>query len=166
MTRPSTPVGDNGRGHLHDGLPVWICHVGHQDLALVEGCYLADILNNVGLPLTNLFSNCLSSGQHLSLFKELVGLHVVGGALGVHCLRPCLDDEKLSCPNLFSVTVLGPFDIHCLAIVLFYDTCPVGKLEYLIIREHIGMALFRSSLYVLDRLLGIIRIDHLELLKT
>mmetsp|Transcript_6288 Transcript_6288/g.14487 ORF Transcript_6288/g.14487 Transcript_6288/m.14487 type:complete len:510 (-) Transcript_6288:1331-2860(-) len=73
----ATTVGDDGTGLLHDGLPIRICHVSHQHLALIELGHLINAREDVhlaaadaladGTPLRDRLTALL---QHLVLLND------------------------------------------------------------------------------------------------
>ncbi len=86
----------------------------------------------------------------------------------MNCLRTGLDDKKLAGAHIDAVTILGPFNIHTLAVMIFNDAGPVGKLQNLIIIDNVGISFFRRGIDVPDRFfrIGIIVVDHLDLFGT
>ena len=122
MAGAASLVGDNGSCHLHDGLPVRVCHGGHQDLTPLKLTDVGGILDDVGSPLADLAAHCLTGEQHSPCLPEHVGLNGPLALQGVHSLRACLHNEELT-----PLPVLCPLDVHGLLVVILDDTGPPGK---------------------------------------
>src|SRR4030042_478488 len=67
MASPSSAVGHNARGNLHDGFPVRVCHLGNQYLALLKLLYLSRTGDDIDGPSANLFTDTLPLDQNPSL---------------------------------------------------------------------------------------------------
>ncbi len=163
---PAATVGDDAAGGLHDRLPVRVGHVGNQYFARPEIMDLADRAQDAGDALTDLGADRLSLGEQGALLLEHVGFHHLFAGLGVHRLRPGLDDEQPARADLDTVAVLGPFDVHGPAVVVLDDAGPARQLQDLVIAEDVGAALLRGGGHVFHRLrsarVGVV--DHLDFL--
>ena len=66
VTGSPTAIGHNGRGALHDRLPVGIGHVSDQHIARLNALHLAGILDNPDLASANFLANRATLDQHLA----------------------------------------------------------------------------------------------------
>ena len=158
-------VGDNGGGDLHNRLPVGVGHVGDQHLAFLEAVDISHIGDDIGLALADLGAHGQAFHQHLAPFLELVGFHGALGGLGMDGFGPGLDDEQVAGADLFAVAILGPLDIHGLAVMLLDDAGPLGELQDLIVVDYVCMPLIVGGGDVLHRLVvaSLVVVDHLHL---
>src|SRR5690606_26462388 len=109
-------VGDDGAGALHYRLPVRIGHVRYQHVTRLDPVHFRNVTNDFHRAGTDTLTNGATFDQHGAFFLQQVALHDIGAAAAFDCFRTCLNDIQLTV-----VTVLGPFDVHRAAIVLFDD---------------------------------------------
>ena len=70
-------------------------------------------------------------------------------------LRSGLDYKETAGTHFDSVTILGPFDIHGLAVMFFNDTCPLSQFKDFIVTQNIITAFFRGGFNIFYRLISI-----------
>mmetsp|Transcript_5226 Transcript_5226/g.12433 ORF Transcript_5226/g.12433 Transcript_5226/m.12433 type:complete len:481 (+) Transcript_5226:192-1634(+) len=93
MAGAPTAVRDDGAGLLHDGFPVRVSHVCHQDLTLVELGHLVDAGQDVHLATADSLAHSTALCDGLAaLLQHLVLLNDAHLLLRGNCLRTSLHD--------------------------------------------------------------------------
>src|SRR5262249_13710821 len=89
-------VGDDGRGALHDRLPVGAGHVGDQHVAGLHARHLARILDDARRPGADALADAAPGGEHArAVALERVALDAASGP-ALHRLRARLQDVDLA----------------------------------------------------------------------
>src|SRR4030042_738134 len=70
MAGPATPVGYDASSDLHDGLPIRVCHLGHQYLAFFKLPYFFRAGDDIDWSSADLLADAFSSNQNLTLFLQ------------------------------------------------------------------------------------------------
>ena len=68
MTSSATAIGNNCRGTLHDGLPIGIGHVGHQNIARLHAIHIGERSNYAGNAGSNLVADGATFANHFAAF--------------------------------------------------------------------------------------------------
>ena len=159
VTGAATPVGDDGRSPLHDGLPVRIRHVGDQHIAGLHLVHLADGADDPRRARANLVADGAPLDQHLDRLLEGKTLEGVCLLAATHGFRAGLDYVE---PAI--LPVLGPLDIHGAAIVLLYDEGLLGQLHHFFIAdaELVAFGIQGVDDFHLTPVPRVIRVGHLD----
>src|SRR5690606_23948370 len=130
-------VGDDGRGTLHDRLPVGVGHVGDQHVAGLHLVHFGNVGHHPHRAGADLLADCTAGHQHLAGGLQAVALlHVVAVLLRLDRLGARLQDVDLAVD-----AVAAPFDIHRAAVVLLDDDRVARQLGHLIVGQRIAVAL-------------------------
>ena len=121
MAGTAAAVGDDRRGFFHDRLPVGICHVSHQHIAVFDQVHLRKIINNFDSSLANTVTHRTALDNWFAFLLEDKAFDDLAGA-GLNRLRTRLNNIHLSV-----FTILGPFDIHRSTIVFLNRYCYLGE---------------------------------------
>lgn len=159
VTGAATPVGDDGGGPLHDGLPVRVGHVGDQHVAGLDFVHLVDGGDDSRRARANLVADGPSLDQHLTRLLEGKTFEGVGLLTAAHGFRACLHYVELAI-----LTILGPLDIHRAAIVLLDDEGLFRQRHHLLIAdaEAAALGLIGVDNLHLTAVTGIVRVGHLD----
>ena len=124
------PVGDDGRGTLHDRFPVGVGHVGDENIAGLHAAHLGRIAHQAHAAGADLLADGTAGGQHVGAALEDEALLLAVLALRLDRLGTGLEDEELAID-----AVLAPLDVHGTAIVLLDDGGVAGQLGDLLVGE-------------------------------
>ena len=156
----AAPVGDDGGGPLHDGLPVRIRHVGDQHVAGLHLVHLADGGDDPRRARANLVADGAPLDQHLAAgLLEREALQGVCLLTAAHGFRTSLDYVELTV-----LTILGPLDVHRAAIVLFYDEGLLRQRHHFLIRdaEAVALGILSVDYLHLTAVTGVLGVGHLD----
>jgi hypothetical protein len=118
---PAAAVGDDGRGPLHDGLPVGIGHVGDEDIARLDLIHVVGAMHHPGRAGADAMADTAAGGQDGALGAQVVALQDIAGA-ALDGLGTGLDHiEETIQP------VLRPLDVHGPAIVVLDQDRLLGQ---------------------------------------
>ena len=151
MAGPAAAVCDNSACNFHDRLPVRIGHVCYQHLALFKIMDVFHVFNNIGNTLPDLGSDRLPGHNKIAGLLQFVSFHELFAGLRMNRFRPCLDNVQITGSNLLAVSVLGPFNVHGLLVMVFNNAGPFCKLKNLIIVKYILSPFFRSCVDIKNR---------------
>ena len=143
----AAPVGDDGAGALHHGLPVGVGHVGHQHIAGLDLVHLADVVHQAHGAGANLLANGAAFGQHGAMALELVAQLGLALGLALHGFRAGLQDVELAVG-----AVLAPLDVHGAAVVLLDHQRVAGQLLHVGVGQRVAVALLGGHINGLDQL--------------
>ncbi|CAM5197085.1 hypothetical protein CDEN61S_01267 [Castellaniella denitrificans] len=148
MAGAPAPVGDDGRGQLHDGFPVGIGHVGDQDVAGAHLVHFGGVGHDAHRARADLLADGAAGDEDLAGGLQAVAfLDVVVALLRLDGFRAGLEDVELAVHP-----VAAPFDVHRALVVLFDDGRVAGQLDDLVVSQGIAVA-FRCG--NLDRAHGV-----------
>eukprot|EP00438_Fugacium_kawagutii_P013713 Skav202236 [mRNA] locus=scaffold2988:191443:196640:- [translate_table: standard] len=160
MAGAATAVGDDGASLLHDGLPVRICHVSHQNLTLLELAHLIDAGQNVHLSATNALTHSSALRNGLATFlQHLVLLDDAHLLLRCDGLGPRLHDVQLAI-----IAVARPLDVHGAAVVLLDLHGHLGQILHLLVGCRPTVLLLLTGVHGLGATSGLV--DHLAQLGS
>ena len=158
MTGSPAPVGDNRTRSLHDRFPIWVRHVGDQD---IPRSHLVEIFhrgNHANRARPDAAANTAAFAEYRPRPVQPVAFQNLFLDPALDSLWACLQDEKLT-----GLTVKPPLNVHRLAIVCFNGDRHSGQSFYLVIAQGEGVSFLVRGIYGFDRG-GIpgFRIDHLD----
>ena len=106
MAGAAAAIGDDGRGALHDRLPVRIGHVGHQHVAGLHAVHVGDRVHDARGTGADAAADAAAGGQDLAGALQVEPLQRARAA-ALHGLRARLHEVELAVD-----AVLGPLDVH------------------------------------------------------
>ena len=113
MTGSATTVRYDGRGALHDRLPVRVRHIRDQNITGLNTAHFANVANDFRFTGTDLLPNAASGSNNAGVGLERVALDSTATAT-LHGLRAGLKNVELAV-----VSVLAPLDVHRALVVIF-----------------------------------------------
>ena len=128
MASTPAPVGHDGAGTLHYGLPVRVGHVGHQHIARLDLVHVLDVPHNTDWAGTDFLANRAAFCQHGAGALELVAHLGLAFGLTFHRFWPGLQNIKQAIRAIFA-----PLNIHGAAVVGFDGQGVTGELQDIII---------------------------------
>ena len=128
MVGTSPTVGHNGRGTLHDWLPIRIGHVSHQHVAGLHFVHVGNVVDHPNRTSTDFLSDGPPLHNDRALALELVTILRLAGRLALDRFGTGLQDIK------FAINaVLAPLDVHRAAVVLLNHQRLRGQLLHVAI---------------------------------
>src|SRR6202000_3272644 len=153
----SAAIGHDGRGALHDRLPVRILHVGHQNIAAPHPRHLLGVFDDAGVACADALPDAAAASEHLRAGLQGIALDGAAGA-ALYPLGPGLQDV-----NLPGAAVLAPFDVHWRAVVIFDDQRLLRQLGDVRLGERETMPVGMRDINGAHALLGAgVGIDHFD----
>ena len=142
MAGTPSPVGHDGAGALHDGLPIGICHVSHQHIASLHLVHLCNTVYQSNRARANFLANGTAFSQHRALAFEFVTKFGRAFRLALHGFRSSLQNINQAVGAIFA-----PFDVHRAAVMLFNHHGILRQLGDVCIGQGIAIAQLHGHIH-------------------
>src|SRR6056297_727333 len=158
MAGASAPVRDDGRGALHDRLPVRIGHVGDQHVAVLHPGHLLDAADDLGGADADLLADAAAAAEDVRPRLQGEALQRTPAA-ALHRLRTRLQDVDSAV-----LAVLAPLDVHRAAVVLLDGHCLFRQFDDVLVAEAEALRLRLVHVHRLHGMPrgGVVAVDHLD----